>query len=266
MKFLNFFLIILFVSFSVTQITYAKDRKLILVAEEFPPFEFMSKEENKVVGIEVDLASYILNQLKVDFEIKFYPWKRAWKMIEKGSADAVLSVSFKEKRVPFLYYPEEEIWSSSYVFFTNVKNKKTKTYTYKDAQKSSARVGITNGYSYNADFWKAFPYGENKSYNYLLQPATSINDSLKKLGKNRIDVFIIDKIVGQFTVNKLHLSDKIVKYDNVLFSKKYYLPFSKKSNYPGLKKLVGRFSDELKKMKANGKYHEIMDKWLKPNN
>ncbi|MCP4162179.1 MAG: amino acid ABC transporter substrate-binding protein [Deltaproteobacteria bacterium] len=93
------------------------ERKLLIVAESWPPFEFVKGGE--AVGIDVDIVKAIFSKMNIEFEIEFYPWKRAWFMVEKGQADAVFSTSRKEFRKPYLYYPKEDMWESNYVFFKN---------------------------------------------------------------------------------------------------------------------------------------------------
>ena len=49
----------------------------------------------------------------------------------------------------------------------------------------------------------------------------------------------------------------------ILFSKGYPMPFAKKSDYPGLKKIADDFERELARMKKSGEYDKILLRWLK---
>ena len=73
----------------------ATERKLLIVAESFPPFEFVAS--GQIVGKDIDVISDIFKKMNIDFEIWILPWNRAWRMIKQGEADAVLSTSRKEK-------------------------------------------------------------------------------------------------------------------------------------------------------------------------
>lgn len=236
-------------------------RKLLVVAEEFAPFEF--EKDGKVVGVDVDIATKIFNEMNIDFEVKILPWKRAWKRIESGKADAVFSTSRKEKRKEFLYYPKEDMWVSEYVFFTQGNMNQPVKIGYEDALNNKSKIGVIAGNSYHDSFWKAFPNKPDGSLNAMLDAATNVDLNLKKLSKKRTDLYIVDKIVGSYMVQINNLQDKITFSNTVLFSKGYPMPFAKKSSYPGIEDIAKTFEEKLVEIKKNGEYQKIIDKWIK---
>ncbi len=126
-------------------------RKLLIVGEQWAPFEF--EAQNEITGIDVEVVTRIFNRMGIDFEIKILKWDVAWAMIEKGEADAVFSTSRKKSGEPFLYYPKEDMWASEYVFFVRNDKKQEKFNGYADAK--NLVVGITKGNSYHDSFWNA---------------------------------------------------------------------------------------------------------------
>lgn len=251
-------LIVCVIGLAVT--SYA-ERKLVVVGESFPPFEFM--KDGKAVGVDVDIATTIFKEMNIDVEVKILPWKRAWKMIETGKADAVFSTSRKDKRKPFLYYPEENMWVSEYVFFKQGEVGETMSIGYQDALKNKYTVGVIRGNSYHDSFWNAFPNQPDGSLNAMLEEAVDADINFQKLAKGRMDLFIIDKIVGLYLVRINDLQDKIIYSNQVLFSKGYPMPFAKKSNYPEIDKIAQQFEQKLIEIKKNGEYQKILDRWLK---
>lgn len=248
----------------------AEPRKLLVVGEEFPPFEFVQKGE--VVGIDIDIANHIFNKLNIPVEFKIYPWKRAWFMVEKGRADAVLTTSRKAKREPYVWYPEENMWVSEFVFFVHKDNQKPDFKGYQTAIDQKLRVGIIRGNSYHPSFWEAFPYPDGSTtfqgdmetaLNPQLDPAKDLKINLKKLAAKRMDLFPADKVYGTYTAKLLGLQDKLTYYNIVLYSKPYPMPFVKQSTYPDIENIAKRYEAELKTMKANGEYQTFFDKWLK---
>ena len=250
---------------------YSAEKKLIIVGEGFAPFEFT--QDGKAVGIDIDIAKYIFNKMNIPVEFRIQPWKRAWYNIETGKADAILSTSLKEKRKPYLLYPQENMWVSEYVFFVMKDKVQPNFGGYETAIQQKLTIGIINGNSYHPSFWQAFPY-ENGATNFQVDLVSlQLNDqlagvnkfeqNLKKLVRGRIDLVIADKTVGLYTAKLLGLYDQITYYDIALYSKPYPMPFAKKSSYPNIEKIGNQFEQELKALKQSGKYQSFFDKWLK---
>lgn len=257
--------------FVIVSTGYPSERKLRVVGESFPPFEFV--KDGKVVGIDIDIAKHIFSKMNIPVEFQIQPWKRAWSNVEKGKVDAVLTTSRKAYRKAFVWFPKEDMWKSEFVFFVNKKNVKAGFSGYKSAVRQKSKIGIISGNSYHSNFWEAFPYKDGSTrfqekfsktqLNAQLESISKAELNLKKLGKNRIDLTIMDKIVGTYSAKLLGLQNQITYYDHTLFSKGYPMPFVKNSSYPNLKEIAKQFEQELKKLKKTKKYQAILDKWLK---
>jgi len=76
------------------------------VCEEWAPIEYVDGDELK--GIDVDITTRVMKPLWMPYEIRTYPWSRAWMMAENGKADAVLSVSCKESRENVLLCTDDQ--------------------------------------------------------------------------------------------------------------------------------------------------------------
>ncbi|MBT4791257.1 MAG: transporter substrate-binding domain-containing protein [Halobacteriovoraceae bacterium] len=248
-----------------------KQLKLRVVGEEFAPFEFIKNGE--VVGIDIDIAKYIFDQMNISVEFNILPWKRAWSSIVEGKAEAVLTTSRSKKREPYLWYPEENMWISNFVFFVHKDKQDIPFEGYKTILVKKWKVGIIDGNSYHPSFWKAFPYqngattfqgDHSKAKEHLqLHKTTMLNQNLKMLAKKRIDIFLSDKTFGNYSIKILKLKSEVTYYDKVVYSKPYPMAFSKKSKYPNLKKISLEFDFRLKKLKKTTKYQDFFDKWLK---
>lgn len=248
------------------------DRALIVVGEEFPPFEFI--ENGEVVGIDIDIASRIFDKIGIPVVFHILPWKRAWYMIKTGQADAVLSTSRKDSREPYLWYPDQAMWASEFVFFTH-RDRILPTFKgYSTILEKNLKVGVTQGNSYYSGFWQAFPYQDGSTYfqgeesltplHAQLYSASNLKMNIKLLSvKGRIDVYPADKTVGLYTAKQMNLQESITYYDSVIFTKSYPMPFAKSSKYPGIKYIADKFDRELKVLKESGEYQKIINKWIK---
>lgn len=240
----------------------AAERKLLVVAEPFAPYEFV--QQDQAVGIDVDVISQIFDEMGIEHEVSILPWVRAWDMIAKGEADAVLSTSRKDKRKPYLYYPEEDLWVSEFVFFVRKDKMREDFQIFEDIIKDRLVVGVIKGNSYHPPFWEAFPYQDaDKSILHpQLDEAIDAETNFRKLAAGRIDLYIVPRTIGLYTIKKLGLQDEITYYPHVLFSKGYPMPFAKKSDYPDLQSIAREFEERLKVFKKTEKYKDIYESWL----
>jgi len=247
-------------------------RPLIVVGEEFAPFEFV--QNNEVVGIDIDIAKHIFSQMGITPEFKILPWKRAWSDVEQGNADAVLTTSRKPSREPHVWYPKENMWVSEFVFFYKTSKKLPNFTGYQSAKDNRLKVGVVRGNSYHSSFWEAFPYTDGstefkgdlnneKKLNKQLNNITTFKQNINKLSASRVDLVIADKTYGTYTAKLEGLSKEISYYDTVLYSKGYPMPFVKHSDYPNIENIAKEFEVKLIQMKASGEYQKILDHWLK---
>lgn len=238
-------------------------RELFIVAESFPPYEFIDAT-GKIVGIDIDMIEIIFKRMGVSYKVAIMPWARAWYMIEHGKADAVLSTSRRPERGPFLIYPTEDMWVSEYVFFARREDMHPHFNGYEDALKGNLKIGITRGNSYHDSFWKVFPYRdtEKKLLDPHLEEAVDVEMNMRKLAGRRVDLVIVDRIIGLYQLKLMSLHDRVDYYRVVLFSKGYTMPFARKSTYPGLDEMARRFQQELAAMKKSPAYREIQNRWI----
>ncbi len=237
-----------------------KEHSVLRVAGElFPPYLFL--ENGEVKGIDVDIAKIIFSRLGVEIKIEVLPWKRLWSNMETGLLDVSFATSIKEKRKPYVYYPKNHVWDSSYHFLTYSENfKKYGSMDYKIAKEKNLIIGIIAGNSYHQSFWDIFPSGHPS-----LEQASNIERNLIKLSKKRIDLYIIDRTVGLYTAKTLGLNN-IMAFDEVLFSKPYPSAFSKLSKFkndkfPNIKFLMDAYDKELEALKKTDEYQAIFIKW-----
>lgn len=230
-------------------------RPVLFVCEEWRPFEYCENDQMK--GIDVDLVTHIMTGLRIPFEIRTYPWPRAWMMAEQGQADAVLSVSFKDEREKVLYYtdgqrdaahkvelPKDYLWISRYAFFAKAKNAKDFQFESCEAIiKSGCRVGLNKGYSYAS----SFPADKFNSKVYF-----DTASGFMGLIKDEIDIYPMDVTVARHTLKELGIEDSVVELPLKLFSKPYLAPFVRTSDYPGLESIMYEFNYQLRQMRASG--------------
>jgi polar amino acid transport system substrate-binding protein len=242
---------------------------LRVCTEQSPPYVESNRETGEVNGIDIDIFISIFNKLGIEYTIEEMPWARCELSMDAGVVDVGIKVSKNPDREKFLYYPENWVWETVFVLFTNSEVKrKYKINSYDDIKKYKLTIGVIHENSYNADFWKAFPWVDKAAQQYhpLIEPSVNVESNLKKLSANRIQLYPQDKSIGIYTAKNLYLSN-ITYYDFVLFKKYYYNVFSKKSKfssdkYQNITELMKNYDLELIKFKKTKSYENIFKKHL----
>lgn len=229
------------------------------------PFEYL--KDGRPTGINVELVKYIMSKLRIPYEIRFYPWARAWMMIKKGKVDATLSVSYKPSREKYLHYtagqkafdktgqlPKEYLWLSEYVFFIKKKNRHKLTFkSYQQLKKAGYKIGTNKGYAYNPEFRAA------KLKSSLI--VNNTKEGFEALISGKIDLYPIDRTIGLTTIKDMGLEGSITYLPKILFAKPYLCPYVKTSTYPNLNRIMTDFYRELNLARQSGLYSQITDKY-----
>jgi len=235
---------------SIAAISAYSAEKLKFTVSEWPPYEFSQNGTQK--GTDIEITKAVCKEMGRDVEFIFYPWKRCLMVAEQKEVDGILSLTTSKEREAFLTYTSEVLnTSDNILFYSN--NNKIKFDSYNDLK--GKNIGFSAGYTYGDEFEK---HGKDKLF--TLDPATNEEQNFKKLDAGRTDAFICDKIVGLYMLNQLGFKSKISPLPKVVSSFDLYLAFTKK---PGNDKLAEDFSAALKKIKKNGTYEKIIDKYTK---
>lgn len=246
----------------------APQRPFTIVGEELPPYEYLD-HDGKPAGINVELIDRLFTELGVPYEIRFYPWARAWLMVENGAADAVLSVSHHPKREPFLYFTDQQkqfvntrqvppdfLWLPEYVFFVNHRLAHTLRFdSYEQVKRDGLRVVVNDQYSYDDAFMQAGLATLSKS-----TPA----DAMRTLVDGAADLYPMDRSAGWALLQKEDLQDRVTWLPKPLFMKPYLLGFSRTSDYPEAEALMRQFYDRLREWRKRGDIEKITARHLDP--
>jgi len=242
-------------------------RPLRIVGSEFPPFIY--EEDGKIKGFEVDLLQEILDRLKIEAEFKLYPWPRAWLMVEKGTADLILDVSYKQSREPFLYYtpdqrtafekgglPRNYMWLAEYVLFAAARHRGALTFeSYGQLKEKGYKIGVNKGYSYTPEFLAA-----GLDTVEVVDPRRSFEELLE----GTFDFYAFERSVGLSLLREMGLTDRVWLLPGVLFSKPYLVCGARYSAYPELESVMQAIYREVRASRRSGEFRQIYAKYV-PN-
>ena len=241
----------------LTTVVGVAEQELFIVTDtEFPPFGYM--ENNKQVGIDIEMVNEIVRRLNLKIEIKMVPWNRLLAMTKKGTCDASFSLFKTEERERFaLFVTAEPIHYSTYKYYV-LKGKEFKYEKISDLYGKT--IGINAGFNISDEFDKACE--ERK---ITKQEVEDTETNIKKLLGGRFDALVDNDLVLPFVAKKLGVLDRIVALPKPAKEKRgAFLVLSKASeNIEDKEALLKQINDTLTAMEKDGTIEEIINKYTK---
>jgi polar amino acid transport system substrate-binding protein len=211
----------------------------------FAPFEFQNSAK-KYVGIDVDLLNAIAKNQKFRLSLDFVGFQTAVDQVQAGHADGMIAgMSITDER--------KNVFDFSDPYFTAnatlaVKSSNKDIKSYKDLK--GKVVGVKNGTAS-----QAFIDKNKAKYGYKIKVFDAADTMYESLNTGSIDAFMDD--------------EPVIKYA-ILQGKKFATPIKpekigeygfavKKGTNP---ELIAMFNAGLAKLKANGDYDKIVEKYM----
>lgn len=225
------------------------NRELKLICDDWPPYQIVNN--GKVGGFSTSVVDLVFKRMDVNVRrYRHYPWKRAITMLEKGMVDGLFSANKTPEREVYAYYPSESLVDSPWLVWS--KQEDELVYSSFD-DLLGKQIGLVRGYSYTPDFWQFV------EMNKLYMLATSDEQNFKMLNAGRID----------FTVAELGNALHVLKNNHIYNMHAYYkVPIKVDGLYVAFSKervslaMVERFSQELKKLKAEPLYQKLYEEFF----
>jgi len=222
-------------------------QSLQVVTEEFPPYNY--RENGKITGISTEVVQAILKKANINYNIRVYPWKRAYNLALKKENILIYTISRTPARENLFKWVGEIAPAGSSLFALS--NRDIKINTLDDAIKY--KIGTVK-----EDVRDQFLKG--KGFKRIIS-GNSYEQNFQKLLKKRIDLWAMADLVAYHIIKKLGHPSNIIKkvlYLEEVSKKKYYVAFSKKTS----DELVNKVRKVLEQLKKDGAIEKIHSKYL----
>ncbi len=216
-----------------------------LVAETYPPYEYM--ENGKITGLSVEILEEAAEMADIGIHIGFYPWKRAMMMAETGKADGIFSMAYSKEREKFVLFPSQPLVVSKNRIFAN-SDFKGDIANIRDL--AGKRIGVVRGNIYGEAF--------DRCKACVKDVASNVDELFRAFGAKRYSLIIGDEDVVFHLAKRLGLKE-IRPLSYVSAELKYYLGISRKSERT--EELSDKISDALLRMKNSGRLEAIQNKY-----
>lgn len=242
MPFLSKLLMQVFIIMGIN-ITYAND-SFVIVTDPWPPYAYL--DNGKAVGLDVDIALAVLNEIGIKGKIEMMPWKRSLLHVKAQKADAVLSAAETDYRKSFLHFPIESLSVASTVFFMR-NNDEIQFQNLEDLE--GLKVAAMLGYKY-------CPELDDKNLILSAYRVATLEQSFNMLLSNRVDLVVEVDLVGLFKAHEMGISNRTKILQGSRFcSVNNHLAFAKK---PGYELIAKKFSEALVQFKTTRAYEDIL--------
>jgi len=237
-------LIIILVCMMYNVSALAEQKELLLATGEWPPY---TSKQLDGYGFITQIITEIVQEMGMEPKYTFYPWKRAEKMTQEGFYFGAFPYAVTQERLKVFDF-SNLIYENKTILFYNKTHLKQKPSWKILTDLKPFLIGGVNGYSYIPDFEKA---GLKTEY------VTLDEQNIKKLYHKRIDLAVIDLLVGWDLIQTLypqkkHIFDTIDKPVKIGNS---HLMISNK--YPNNQFLKKQFNAALETIKHKGIYNRI---------
>jgi polar amino acid transport system substrate-binding protein len=194
----------------------SEPKQVVLATTEYPPYygELLPNQ-----GVITEIIREAFKHAGYEVKIKFLPWKRALEMTRQGEFNALFTAWYREEREQWFGFSDPLPIANEIGFY---KRKDHKISYRKIEDLRPYKIGTVRGYSNPAEFDKEKLDTEEVTEDRL---------NIQKLALGRIDLVLIDKIIGQHIIDtelpesaqKLEWLNPPLKIDNqyLMFSKKF---------------------------------------------
>ncbi|MEE9589648.1 MAG: transporter substrate-binding domain-containing protein [Hyphomicrobiaceae bacterium] len=222
MKILGVRFLAIFVAVLLLKTATAYGETLIMVADDFPPWTIIDKNDDnvRISGIDVEFVTEIAKRMNFDIELKNCPFKRCLRLMELGEADIQTSLLRRSEREKYMHYFETPYKTITRKVFYLRKESTIRIRTYDDL--SALNVGAILGFNYFPEF--------DSDQKISKTPIIRLKQAVRMLEAGRIDTFVSSESVGDYVIAIEGFGGKFRKAE-YYFEKRTesFLTFSKKS-------------------------------------
>lgn len=215
-----------------------------MACSSFPPYKIESKGTGPK-GIDVDIMIEVFALAGREVNYKFYPWKRAVKLVEQGKVDGLCGCSYHPDRNEHFLFSDILGQLSQGVFLSDDANLRNFNSV---ADLKGLSVASVRGYAVHKELIE----NDIKAYE-----ATNDNDLLTLLENGRVDAIYSYRDTVLFAIANRGKSGHITYRE--LVSHPYYFCISKKSDQA--QSIVEDLNQGLRTIRHNGLYDKIRKKY-----
>ncbi|PTS85778.1 amino acid ABC transporter substrate-binding protein [Pseudomonas sp. HMWF032] len=213
--------------------------------EQFAPYSYVTLEDDQPHGLDVELVEAVLQEAKIAYNLRLYPWERVKRMLDRSEVAMAFQFAGTPERMQ-QYELVGPIRTGSTVFMTTGK---TAIHDWQSLDDLSQYViGQVRGYAYQSDFDKADLRRDTSAQN----PRQLVSMLLA----GRIDIIVGDRVQLMYFVREQRAEQGVRILHKPLVEMPRYVAFAK-----GDHARAKVFADALERLKQAGSLNTIYQRW-----
>jgi polar amino acid transport system substrate-binding protein len=221
--------------------------------DAWEPYQYMTVG-NRVAGLDVELVQAITADMGCDMNVVQGSWVELLTLLKDGKVDFVLGASKTEERGEFAYF-SQPYRQEMFQLYVRKDQTGLPQSSLRDFVEAGHKVGVVNEYYYGDEV--AALYADDKLRNKFIGAIIS-ELNMARLLDEEIDGLLEDSFVGASILRRKGLDKYITPHDISLGASDVFVMFSKASVSEAQ---VNAFNAGLDKLRENGGYKTIMDKY-----
>lgn len=245
------FFVWLFVCLPLSAMAQCPDKEIRVGWEPWPPYAMM--RDGRLTGLDLDMIRLLLDEMGCSYRFIERPWKRLLLEVEQGKLDLASGASKTAERQQYGLFSHSYRTESAVLLV-----RRTATVTplsLDDVVAQQFRLAITRGYYYGDDFDRL---NQQPAFRALLQPSKEDRMNLKKLAAGRVDGVLADPFAAAARLREEGLTDQ-VRVQMTVHANEVYFLLSRQTMSAAF---VEQLDQALTKVRADGRYQEIIDQYL----
>lgn len=244
----NYLIVFVAIFIFSTACCYAENNKIILATGEWPP---ATSEKLPGYGFITQIVTAACQEAEMIPEYQFLPWKRAEMSVQAGNVLGTFPFMITEERQKECYFSDPLFYGvNCFVYYDkNPKTPKPIPYEELDDLKGYT-IGLIRGTSMETEL---------KSAGFKVEATSTLDQSIKKLSRGRIDFYLTEQMVFNDAIKRLYPAD-------VNHYKRLAKPYGAKrpngimvsKKFPNAESFLKRFNQALQRIKKNGTYDRIV--------
>ncbi len=233
----------------------------MIVGLDVEPFSYA--QNGGFVGLYVDIARRIFDDMGLEYEFQFNSWSDSLGMVREGKADVLMTASYDKNREEFISYTDDQIYYDGFfndddvvvsadrmTFFARKNDSETmEIRSFDEVVEKKFRVAVEKDMAYFPEFF-------NMRLNFY--SFESIDDGIMELSEGGMDLVASERNYGVNAIEDLGLGDELGIVDWVLYEDPVYFAFAKN---PKNIKLRDEFYERLVEMKKGGELDDLYEKY-----
>lgn len=227
---------------------------LLMGWDPWEPYMYLAPGD-QVSGLDIEVIKALAKEANCQLSFTQDDWMSLLKKIETGEVSLVAGASITEKRKEYALF-SDPYRDESFVIYVRSGETDAFKESFEGIVNAGRKIGVTTDYIYGEQVSKL---QDSEQYGSQFVYSAVGERNYYNLTQHNVDVIIEDPFVGAYNIKRKGLTDQIEQLDITLHSGQVHLMFSIKSVDHTI---VTRFNQALKKIKQNGTYQKILNKYL----